>query len=48
MHTPTIASDLDTLVQLNLDYIDSVKTSTDVWARRNGQWLAVAAHVTRK
>ena len=20
---------------------------TDVWARRNGQWLAVAAHVTR-
>jgi ketosteroid isomerase-like protein len=21
---------------------------TDVWARRNGQWLAVAAHVTRK
>ncbi len=123
MHTHTIASDLDTLVQLNLDYIDSVKTSnagrfreiladdflctqangalvdrdtflantekaprmgsleahdvnvrvmgefaiiharttftladgasgsgryTDVWAKRNGQWLAVAAHVTRK
>jgi ketosteroid isomerase-like protein len=21
---------------------------TDVWARRNGKWLAVAAHVTRK
>jgi ketosteroid isomerase-like protein len=21
---------------------------TDVWARRNGQWLAVAAHVTRR
>ena len=21
---------------------------TDVWARRNGQWLAVSAHVTRK
>jgi hypothetical protein len=21
---------------------------TDVWARRNGEWLAVAAHVTRK
>lgn len=21
---------------------------TDIWARRNGQWLAVAAHVTRK
>ena len=21
---------------------------TDVWARRNGRWLAVAAHVTRK
>jgi ketosteroid isomerase-like protein len=21
---------------------------TDVWARRQGQWLAVAAHVTRK
>ena len=20
---------------------------TDIWARRNGQWLAVAAHVTR-
>jgi len=20
---------------------------TDVWARRNGQWLAIAAHVTR-
>jgi ketosteroid isomerase-like protein len=20
---------------------------TDVWARRNGRWLAVAAHVTR-
>jgi ketosteroid isomerase-like protein len=20
---------------------------TDVWARRNGQWLAVSAHVTR-
>ena len=20
---------------------------TDVWARRNGQWLAVAAHLTR-
>ena len=123
MHTQTIASDLDTLVQLNLDYIDSVKTSnagrfreiladdflctqangalvdrdqflantekaprmgnleahdvnvrvmgdfaiiharttftladgasgsgryTDVWAKRNGHWLAVAAHVTRK
>lgn len=123
MHTHTIAPDLDTLVQLNLDYINSVKTSnagrfreiladdflctqangalvdrdqflvntekaprmvsleahdvnvrvlgdfaiiharttftladgasgsgryTDVWAKRNGQWLAVAAHVTRK
>jgi ketosteroid isomerase-like protein len=21
---------------------------TDVWARRNGKWLAVSAHVTRK
>ena len=21
---------------------------TDVWARRNGRWLAVSAHVTRK
>lgn len=21
---------------------------TDVWARRNGQWLAVSAHVTRR
>lgn len=21
---------------------------TDVWARRNGQWLTVAAHVTRR
>ena len=21
---------------------------TDIWARRNGRWLAVAAHVTRK
>jgi ketosteroid isomerase-like protein len=21
---------------------------TDVWARRNGRWLAIAAHVTRK
>jgi ketosteroid isomerase-like protein len=123
MHTHTVASDLDTLVRLNEDYIDSVRTSnagrfreiladdflctqangalldrdqfltntekaprmgsldahdvnvrimgdfaiiharttftladgasgsgryTDVWARRNGQWLAIAAHVTRK
>ena len=123
MQTQTVASDLDTLVRLNEDYIDSVRTSnagrfreiladdflctqangalvdrdqflastekaprmgsldahdvnvrimgdfaiiharttftladgasgsgryTDVWARRNGQWLAVAAHVTRK
>ena len=21
---------------------------TDVWAKRNGRWLAVAAHVTRR
>jgi ketosteroid isomerase-like protein len=21
---------------------------TDIWARRNGQWLAIAAHVTRQ
>ena len=123
MQTQAISSDLDSLVRLNEDYIESVKTSdvrrfreiladdffctlpdgtfidraqflantakpyplgslrahdvnvrlmgdfaivharttftlpdgtpgsgryTDVWARRNGQWLAVAAHVTRK
>ena len=123
MQTPAMASDLDTLVRLNADYIESVKQSdvgrfreiladdflctlpdgtivdreqflvntarpytlgslqahdvtirimgdfaivharttftlpdgtpgsgryTDVWARRHGRWLAVAAHVTRK
>ena len=123
MDARSCSSDLDTLVQLNFDYIDSVRTSnvgrfreiladdflctqangtlldrnqflantekaprmgsleahdvnvrvmgefaiiharttfaladgtqgsgryTDVWARRNGQWLAVAAHVTRQ
>jgi hypothetical protein len=123
MKTPATASDLDTLVRLNDDYIQSVKTSnvdrfreiladdflatladgtlvdrdqflantakphtlrsleaqdvnvrilgdfaiiharttftlpdgtagsgryTDIWARRQGRWLAVAAHVTRK
>lgn len=123
MHTQTMSSDLDTLLRLNADYIESVKKSdverfreiladdflcslpdgtlidreqflaqtakpfplghleahdvnvrlmadvaivhasttftmpdgtpgsgryTDVWARRQGHWLAVAAHVTRK
>jgi ketosteroid isomerase-like protein len=123
MQTQRVESDLDTLVRLNEDYIESVKTSdvarfrelladdflcslpdgmiigreqflanaakpymlgdlhahdvnvrvmghfaivharttftlpdgtagsgryTDVWARRQGQWLVVAAHVTRK
>jgi hypothetical protein len=81
--TTTAASDLETLIALNEDYVRSVQASnakrfdkilaedslcslpdgtllgrkqflegegryTDVWARRNGQWLAVAAHVTRK
>ena len=27
--------------------VDGRGRYTDIWARRNGQWLAVAAHVTR-
>ncbi len=30
------------------DGADSGGRYTDVWARRNGRWLAVSAHVTRK
>jgi ketosteroid isomerase-like protein len=30
------------------DGTDGTGRYTDVWARRKGQWLAVAAHVTRK
>ena len=30
------------------DGADSGGRYTDVWARRNGKWLAVSAHVTRK
>jgi ketosteroid isomerase-like protein len=30
------------------DGTDSGGRYTDVWARRNGRWLAVSAHVTRK
>jgi len=42
----------DDLEELNRDYVRSVQDSdvgryTDIWARRNGRWLCVAAHVTR-
>ena len=30
------------------DGVESGGRYTDVWARRNGKWLAVSAHVTRK
>jgi ketosteroid isomerase-like protein len=30
------------------DGVQSGGRYTDVWARRNGQWLAVSAHVTRR
>ena len=30
------------------DGTDSGGRYTDVWARRNGRWLAVSAHVTRR
>ena len=30
------------------DGVESGGRYTDVWARRNGTWLAVSAHVTRK
>ena len=40
MPAETVAqTDVDSLQQLNRDY--------DVWARRQGRWLAVSAHVTR-
>jgi AraC family transcriptional regulator of adaptative response / DNA-3-methyladenine glycosylase II len=29
-------------------FIPSERTITDVWARRDGRWLAVSAHVTRR
>jgi ketosteroid isomerase-like protein len=32
----------------NVDGSTSGGRYTDVWARRNGKWLAVSAHVTRK
>jgi hypothetical protein len=31
-----------------LDGVHGGGRYTDVWARRNGKWLAVSAHVTRK
>ena len=30
------------------DGVESGGRYTDVWARRNGRWLAVSAHVTRR
>jgi ketosteroid isomerase-like protein len=29
------------------DGVDAVGRYTDVWARRNGEWLCIAAHVAR-
>ena len=49
-------TDLETLAGLNRGYIAAVQHGdarrfdailADVWARRDGRWLAVSAHVTR-
>ncbi|HEX3885343.1 MAG TPA: hypothetical protein VHW66_21995 [Stellaceae bacterium] len=40
-------SDLEILEALNRDGREVAGCYTDVWARRGGDWRAVAAHVTR-